>query len=171
MPIASLGAVAAQRTARTEPLFNESVDRWLEEVLRGLEAVPRELGIEAARSLDGFWWDSEVRLPGIALVRKRNLDISPLLPWLLPADRMPETLRSSCGVDPQPLVLGIPEADGRVAFWRRATLEIEIAEELASQEPFASVGRRITQADFPAIIEFIRAQVRSRFGPEADRPD
>ncbi len=46
-----------------------------------------------------------------------------------------------------------------------------IAEELASQEPFASVGRRITQADFPAIIEFIRAQVRSRFGPEADRPD
>ncbi len=166
-----MGAVAAQRTARTEPLFNESVDHWLAEVLRGLEAVPRELGIEAARSLDGFWWDSEVRLPSIALVRKRNLDLSPLLPWLLPADRMPETLRSACGVDPQPLVLGIPEAHGGAAFWRRATLEIEIAEELASREPFASVGRRITQADFPAIIEFIRAQVRSRFGPEADRPD
>ena len=132
----------------------------------------RELGIEVARSLDGSWWDSEVRLPGIALVRKRNLDIeSPLRPWLLPADRMPEALRSSCGVDPQPLVLGIPEADGRVAFWRRATLEIEVGEELASAEPFASVGRRITQTDFPAMIEFIRAQVCSRFGPEADRPD
>ena len=41
----------------------------------------------------------------------------------------------------------------------------------AEQEPFRTMGRKITQANFPAIIKVIQAQNRQEFGPEADRPD
>ena len=42
---------------------------------------------------------------------------------------------------------------------------------LAAQAPFTEIGRSVTQADFPRIIEAIREQNREEFGPDADRPD
>jgi hypothetical protein len=58
-----------------------------------------------------------------------------------------------------------------IDFAEQASLVIELPDELASQEPFVSLGRRITQKDFPKIVEFIRAENRAMFGPLADRPD
>ncbi len=167
-----MAAIAAQRAARTESLFNESVDRWMGEVLVELGAVSAHMGKQAAESVAGHWWDPGKRLPDSALVRRRNLDIvPPLRPWLVPADRMPESLRAACGESPQPLPLNLIDRDGGGSFRDRATVEIELDDSLAAQEPFVSIGRRITQDDFPAVVEYIREQVRAQFGPDADRFD
>ncbi len=53
----------------------------------------------------------------------------------------------------------------------RGHIRIEVDDRLAAQEPFLTMGRKITQADFPAIIQAIRAQNREEFGPDADQPD
>ncbi len=49
--------------------------------------------------------------------------------------------------------------------------EIDVEESLAIQAPFNEIGRRVTQADYPRIIEVIREQNREEFGPDADRPE
>ena len=51
------------------------------------------------------------------------------------------------------------------------TLEIEVDDALARQEPFAIRGRQVTQADFPELVARIDEQARSEFGPRADQPD
>ena len=67
------GAVAAQRTARDEYLYNRSLGEWLDDALEYLGATSVEVGEEAMASLDGLWWDSRARLTDPGLVRRRNL--------------------------------------------------------------------------------------------------
>jgi hypothetical protein len=60
---------------------------------------------------------------------------------------------------------------GAVALADHVTLEIEVDDQLAAREPFASRGRHITQAEFPALVGVVREQALAEFGPNADRPD
>ena len=164
-------AIASQRTARDETLYNRSVDEWLDRMLSYLDAVPADVGREAMRSVDGLWWDSAARLPDARLVLRRNLDVgSVVTPWLIPLDRMGPELAERCGSQPQALPMANPELLAGPKFSERASLSIEISEELAGQEPFRRLGGRITQLDFPEILEAIRAQNRAEFGEDADRP-
>lgn len=66
-------AIASQRAAREETLYNRSVDEWLARVLGHLGAVPADVGREAMSSVDGLWWNSARKLPDPALVLRRNL--------------------------------------------------------------------------------------------------
>ena len=164
-------AIASQRTARDETLYNRSVDEWLDRMLSYLDAVPADVGREAMRSVDGLWWDSAARLPDARLVLRRNLDVgTDVTPWLIPLDRMGPELAERCGSQPQALPMANPELLAGPKFSERASLSIEISEELAGQEPFRRLGGRITQLDFPEILEAIRAQNRAEFGEDADRP-
>lgn len=165
-------AVAAQRAARTEFLFNRSVDGWMKQILGYLGAVPEGAGEEAMASVDKLWWDSGRRLPDPHLVLRRNMDVGPeIRPWLVPARLAGPALRAACGADTQPLVLANPDGIGGRRFSDAATLTIDVDDALAAREPFRSLGRRITQDDFPAIIAAIRAQNRIEFGIDTDRPD
>jgi hypothetical protein len=46
-----------------------------------------------------------------------------------------------------------------------------VDDNLAAQEPFATIGRNVTENDFPRIVEVIREQNLAEFGPKANQPD
>ncbi len=48
---------------------------------------------------------------------------------------------------------------------------VEVDESIATHEPFATRGRKLTQADFAEIVAIIREQALAEFVPRADRPD
>lgn len=134
----------------------------------------RNFGNGTLVAVDGVWWDSGTRLPDPRLVLRRSFEFEdPVRPWLVPASLTPEPLReklqSHCGEPAKPLPFG--DRIEEYGLGEFATLEIEVDDRLAAQEPFLTLGRKITQADFPAIIEAIRAQNREEFGRNADRPD
>ncbi len=164
-------AIASQRTARDESLYNRSVDEWLERILHYLGAVPKDVGEEAMASVDGLWWDSSVRLPDPGLVLRRNLQVGDLLtPWLVPTGRMGPKLRARCGDQPQPTPIARPDSVAGTPFADRATLAIQVSRRLAGQPPFDALGERVTERDFTAILAAIREQNRAEFGADADRP-
>jgi hypothetical protein len=166
------GAVAAQRSARSEFLYNRSVDHWIAQILRYLEATPAAVGRDAMRSVDMAWWDSGRRLPDPRLVLRRNMDLgTEIRPWLAPFDRATEALRAACPPALPPVVLANPDAVDGLQFRDQATLRIEVGAMLAAQEPFRSLGGVITQEDFPAILAAVRAENQRQFGPVADRPE
>jgi hypothetical protein len=155
---------------------NASVDAWLAEILEALGGVPRELGVEAARSVDKAWWNSDARLPDKNLVLRRNFDTGdPIVPWIVPERLASETLKrglgEECGDDREPIALSNPDRFEKVRFREWLRLELEVDETHASKQPFPTLGLRVTQDDFPAIIRAIRAQNRAEFGADADRPD
>jgi hypothetical protein len=140
-------------------------------VLEYLGAVSADVGEEAMQAVDGLWWTSAARLPDPALVLRRNLDVgTALIPWLVPPERMGPKLTASCGARPEALPIANPERTADRSFSEQASLVIEVAE-LASQEPFRTLSARVTQRDFPAILEFARSQGRTEFGEFADRPE
>ncbi|NIR42900.1 MAG: DUF4056 domain-containing protein, partial [Gemmatimonadetes bacterium] len=57
------GAIALDRSARTDDLYNRSVDAWLRAFLVELGAASKPTAREAMRAVDGSWWDSGARLP------------------------------------------------------------------------------------------------------------
>jgi hypothetical protein len=163
-------AIAAQRTARTEELYEHGVDAWMRVALDYLGAVPRPVAIDAMKAVDHLWWTSDARLPDKGLVLRRNFTIEPeLVPWLVPPDRMPASLRRACGEAPRALSIPNPSAGLDPKMRQLVHVEIEVAPDVATHEPFASLGRPVTLADFPAIIEQIRRENRAEFGPDADR--
>ena len=142
--------------------------RFLNEVL---DAVLERL-TEAMRSVDQHWWDSSRRLPDKELTQRRHFDIDEqVTPWLVPAALAPESLREFCGDDPKPVAISIPKGMMGVKFSDWVTLQIEVDDSLAARAPFTEIGRSVTQADFPRIIEAIREQNREEFGPDADKPN
>jgi hypothetical protein len=172
MGVRLLPALSYHRAERSEYDFNTSVDQWLRAVVEFLEPVPSEVGVEAAQAVDKLWWDSDARVPDKALVLRRNMDFeNEVVPWLVPAARMPASLREICGDDPQPQPVAAPDEYAGVRFADWVTLEIVVDDEIAGQEPFTTLGRRVTQKDFPAIVSAIRKQNRAEFGDGADRPE
>ena len=172
MGVRLLPALSYHRAERSEYDFNTSVDQWLRAIVEFLEPVPSEVGVEAAQAVDKLWWDSDARVPDKALVLRRNMDFEDeVVPWLLPASRMPASLREICGDDPQPQPVTAPDEYAGVRFGDWVTLEIVVDDEIAGQEPFTTLGRRVTQKDFPAIVSAIRRQNQVEFGDGADRPD
>jgi hypothetical protein len=169
-------AIVYQSQARSEFAYNRAVDAWLEAALELLGAVPRGLGREVSEAVDGLWWDSTRRLPDLQLVLRRNFGIGPpVRPWLAGDAVLSEPLRGrldeACGGDRTPIDFANPAVRGAVALADYVTLEIEVDDALAAQAPFASQGRRLTQAAFPAVVAAIRAQALAELGPRADRPD
>jgi len=174
--IKMLTAIAQRRSGRAENVYNASVDAWLKAMLVVLRAVPKDVALGAMRAVDGLWWDSKRRLPDPRLVLRRHLDFeSPVQPWLVPRERLDEKtaerLRDLCGDTPDPLPLKYASARGTYQFNDWVTLEIRVTDDLRKRAPFDSMSERLTQDDFPAVLETIRQQVRGEFGSRADRQD
>jgi hypothetical protein len=166
------GALVLRSSGRTEHLFNSTVDSWLEVVLEHLGPVPKSVGVEAMRSVDKHWWDSSRRLPDKELTLRRSFDIDDqITPWLVSAALAPKSLLEICGDDPNPVTVSIPGGIMGVKFSDWVSLQIEVDDSLAAQAPFSEIGRSVSQADFPRIIEAIREQNREEFGAGADQPN
>ncbi|HXC51055.1 MAG TPA: DUF4056 domain-containing protein [Candidatus Limnocylindrales bacterium] len=165
-------AVVSQRGARDEFAYNRNMDQWLDRSLELVGSVPAKTAEEAMLSVDGLWWDSTKRIPDVSLVLRRNFDGGPALhPWLVPGSRMGPKLRAACGENPSPMPIDNPDAIDGIDFDGQASLVIDLPDELASREPFRSIGRRLTQKDFSRIVAFIRDENGKMFGPDADKPD
>ena len=101
--------------------------------------------------------------------------------WIFLAALMAFALTMSCAKEPRWRTRtaaqrrpgrGRPPHLGDLDLSKLASLEIDVAEGLPVPFPLPRPpSRRITQADFPAIIAAARAQAIEEFGPEADRPD
>ena len=91
-----------------------------------------------------------------------------MTPWLVPAARM--ELTQVCGGHPAALPIANPDSSEGRPCSDRATLVIDVSPKVAGQEPFRSGGRRLTERDFPTILETLREQNRVEFGSDADRP-
>jgi hypothetical protein len=169
-------AINAQRQFISEPQFNRAVDGWFGRALELLGAVPADLGREVTRAVDGLWWDSHRRVPDPGLVRRRSFGIGdPIAPWLAPESALSTDLRraldEACPVARGPVVFANPQTVRGVVLGDYVTLEIDVDDSLARQEPFATRGRRVTQADFAELVAGIVEQARAEFGPRADQPD
>jgi hypothetical protein len=163
--------IAHRRMTTTEYVYNRSASTWIDGALRYLEPVPREVGLEAMKAVDQVWWDSSRRLPDKELTLRRHLDYEGAIePWLIPAELMPASLAAACG-DSNPVRIQRESEllDIRFADWVR--LEVDVDDNLAAQEPFATIGRHVTHVDFPKIVDAIREQNKEAFGPRAARPD
>ena len=165
-------AVISQRGARDEFAYNRNMDQWIDRALAVALSVPAPAAEEAMLAVDGLWWDSRKRIPDVSLVLRRNFPSgASIQPWLVPVSRYGPKLRAACGSDPSPLPIANPGGVDGIDFDAQASLVIDLPDDLASREPFASIGRRITERDFPRIVEFIRKDNEKMFGPAADRPD
>jgi hypothetical protein len=169
-------AAAFERAARSETLYDHSVDAWLRAVVDFLGSASKETAIEAMRSLEGVWWSPAARLPDPGVVLRRSLSIGETVtPWLVPEALASEALSAlllrECSGWPSPLSLTIPSSFEGTPLRTLATLEVEVDPAIASQPPFDALGSSVTQDDFPVILAAIREQNRREFGPRADQPD
>jgi hypothetical protein len=155
----------------TEGQYSVNVDVWLRKLLKYLGPVDASVGQDALEALDGVWWDSKRRLPDPQLVQRRQFDYgSELAPWLVPDALSPSSLREACA-ETEPVILSNPHTLESYPLSEVARLEIDVPKEWAEDEPWKRLGPRITQADFPAIIAFVREAALEEFGPRADQPD
>ena len=171
-----LDGIIADKTGRTEHLYNESVAVWLDEILLHLGAVSAETGHEVMMSVDQHWWDSQQRLPDPRLTLRRNLDIgNPIEPWLVPDRFLTQKLRDrldhECKTGMEPQLLQRSNGVGDLVLSDYLTLEIEVDRQLLEVEPFSILGMPITQTQFPALVEYIRMEIEKVAGAEGYTPD
>jgi hypothetical protein len=165
-------ALARRRSARDENTYNSSFTQWMDQVIDFLDPVPEEVARDAMRAVDGVWWDSGTRLPDPRLVLRRSFEYrDPVIPWLVPDSLAPQSLVERCGRSARPLPLPNKARVKGIRIDDFVTLEIEVDDNLASQEPFLTLGRKVTQREFPAIIEAIQGQNREEFGSNANQPN
>lgn len=170
------GGIIRENLAYSDDEYHRSMDAWLARVLERLDAVPVETGIEAMSSVDGIWWDSSRRLPEWELVTRRHMQVGPeIAPWLvsMATPAPPEERRfAGCPADVEPLTLRNPQGFEGIPFTDYLTLEFEVGDAMAAAGfPFPRAGsRRVTQADFPFLVERIRAEMTETLGPDVDRP-
>jgi hypothetical protein len=160
----------------SEKTYNEHIDRAMDEELLDLQPVSKDVGLQAVQAVDKLWWDSDERLPDKHLVQRRYIDIdTELEPWLLPEALISEDLRASlekqCGETANPLTIRIPDSAANVVFDDFVTFQIDPEKRVLKAPIFDVVGSRITQHDFPRLMEDIRRQNRAEFGQRADLPD
>ena len=87
---------------------------------------------------------------------RRNFSFQdPVRPWLVPDSLAPPELREElaahCGGAVTPLPL--PDRAEGYVFRDFARLEIEVDDRLAAQDPFPTLGRKVTDADFRTFPE------------------
>jgi hypothetical protein len=154
--------------------YEHAMNAWIKMALARIQTTTKESATAAINAVDGRWWDSSKRLPDSQLLLRRNFDAGPWLePWLVPMAFSPEPGPSvGCDDAGPPLRLRSPSRFQGVRFEHDATLEIDVGYRVADNAfPFPRRGtRRITQADFPSIIERTRRQAVVAFGPGYDQP-
>ena len=81
-----------------------------------------------------------------------------------------EKQREHCGETPDPLVLGNPDGLHGVKFRDIVTFEIDVDPGIKGFPTTRPDSRRISQDDFPEIIEAIKIENREEFGAGAGQP-
>jgi hypothetical protein len=161
--------------AETDVLYDREMDEWLRTTLAYLQPANADAGAEAMQLVDGVWWDSHARLPDPRLVLRRNTEAGmELTPWVVSrayaSPAMQAWVDRHCGGAERPLTLRRESAMDGYSFEDVATLEIDV--QLPDPFPFPRAGStRITQEDFPVVLQAVRRYAIERLGPDANRPE
>lgn len=158
------GIVQARRIM-TRDSYDRTLDAWMQESLRLLQAVPESEGRGAMARVDGRWWDSRKALPDWTLVLRRNLDIQPpQSPWLVSRVK-------ACTGGPRPLELDLEERLGPVRIPAVAHIEFTFTDWVPERFPWPEGRRTVVPADFPGIMAALRKEASQALGPGFDRPE
>jgi hypothetical protein len=108
-------------------------------------------------------------------VLRRNFGIGlEIVPWTVTqaywSELAEEKQREQCGETPVPLVLGNPNGFHDLKFRDIVTFEIDVAPKIKGFPTPRPNSRRISQDDFPEIIEAIEIENREEFGAGAGQP-
>jgi len=159
----------------TDVLYDRHMDEWLRATLAYLQPVSADAGAEAMRLIDGVWWDSHARLPDPRLVLRRYTDAgAQLTPWVVSrayaSPAMQAWVDRHCAGAEHPLTLRRGSAMDGHEVKDIATLEIDV--HVPDPFPFPRLGStRITQEDFPVVLQAVRRYGIDRLGPNALRPE
>ena len=168
------GGVSLLRETTDERRYNEAMDAWIAMAMKRLQAVPRKSAEAAMHAVAGIWWDPTKRLPDWKLTTRRRMDIGPILkPWVVSMAFAPDPgPYTDCANAGPWLALNNPDDLGGIPFVGDATLQIDVSGELVRNRfPLPRKdSQRITQADFPFVIEGIRRENAAVFGEHADQP-
>jgi hypothetical protein len=168
------GGIILSRDSSDEIDYNTAMNAWMSVAFKRMQVTTKASATAAMYAVAGRWWDSTKRIPDWQLVLRRNFETGPsLTPWLVSTAFAPEPGASvGCDNAGPPLRLRNPSSFEGVRFDHDATLQIDVDDTLAANGfPFPRrKSRRITQADFPAIIEEIRRENGAAFGGGHDRP-
>lgn len=167
--------IIVNRETRSRDQYDESVEAWIAEGLRRLGAVDKAQARAAMQAVDGLWWDSKQRVPDMKLVTRRNLEIeAPLAGWLV-ADALgkdaPPEIAGMCRGQPPPLKMRVPSKIGETPLAELVTVEFEFNKWVPEKFPLpAKQGDKVTQRDFPAIVEDVRRAGSEELGEGFDKP-
>jgi len=167
------GGIILFRDGSDEIDYNNAMNAWMSVAFKRMQVTTKASATEAMYAVDGRWWDSTKRIPDWQLVLRRNFETgSSLKPWLVSMAFAPGPGPSVGCDDAGPaLRLRNPSSFEGVRFDRDATLQIDVDDIFAANGfPFPRKSHRITQADFPAIIEQIRRENSAAFGGGRDQP-
>lgn len=167
--------IVLNREMRSRDEYDQSMQAWMREALRRLGTVPKADARKAMHAVDGLWWDSSKRVPDRMLVTRRFLEFDvPVEPWIV-ADSLPEpdpALEGMCADQPPVLRLTIAEKIGEYPIDKLVSVRFEFTKKWIP-ETFpvpAGEGKIVTPADFPVIVEAVRAEGRRDLGPDFDKP-
>jgi hypothetical protein len=170
------GAIILAKQAASDLEYDVSMDAWIAGTLKRLAAVPPAASRAAMRAVDGLWWDSAKRIPDWTLVRRRQFETVILRPWRIedttPGARDHVAPPAACRDEEAPLALQVADGFAGVPFRDHLTVEVDVDDALLQAGfPLPHRGaRRVTQEDFPTIIDAIRAENARVFGAGADVP-
>jgi hypothetical protein len=169
------GLLVNSGEVETDVLYDQHMNKWLQTTLAYLQPVSADAGAEAMALVDGVWWDSRARLPDPLLVLRRYTEAgAELTPWTVSrayaSPAMQAWVDRHCGGSERPLALRRGYAMSGHEFKDMATLEIDV--HVPDPFPFPRAGStRITQEDFPVVLEAVRRFAIERLGPDALRPE
>ncbi|MBK8256819.1 MAG: DUF4056 domain-containing protein [Polyangiaceae bacterium] len=170
-------ALVEGSTLRSRDEYNHTVDAWITGVLQHLNVVPKEGARLAMRTVEGRWWDSTKILPDSKVVKRRNTAITPpLLGWRVEdavgASGVPSELAAMCQKAGPPLALTIPDKLGALSIADLVRVEIQPEKwAVEAKFPFPKAPYpTFTSADYPSIVEAIRADLLKELGEGFDRP-
>ncbi|HXK22125.1 MAG TPA: DUF4056 domain-containing protein, partial [Myxococcota bacterium] len=169
------GLLMAPGEVETDVLYDQHMNKWLLATLAYLQPVSAEAGAQAMALVDGVWWDSHARLPDPRLVLRRSVEAGDeLTPWVVSraydSPEMRAWVDRNCGGSERALALRRAFAIGGHEFKDMATLEIDV--HVPDPFPFPREGsNRITQEDFPVVLESVRRYAIERLGSDALRPE
>ncbi|MFN7954877.1 MAG: DUF4056 domain-containing protein [bacterium] len=166
-----LGTYVGRRAVLSPQPYDQAAHAELRAALRELGAVDVADTRAAFDQIAGRWWDGTKRLPEPTVTKRRNLEWGPtaLAPWRAPSPL--DACATPAGAPAE--VLAIPTLDPvtRTPLSSRYQLEFRLdRERLPKTFPYPHESNVVTPADFPALVEAIRADIKREIGPDADTP-
>ncbi|MEO1625893.1 MAG: DUF4056 domain-containing protein [Bacteroidota bacterium] len=152
-----LGVTIGMQALKSELSYEEAMTKLIGQTLEQLEVLEREEDIyKAMEDVRGVWWTREKRLPSKKVLLQRELQVYPQVrPWLVPGWAMDQEKGS-------PLVVPrYTEAGEQLDNYYRLVIRLNHKFPYKRIFPYRK-GRRISQMDFPVLINQIAYELRTQ---------